>query len=79
MTFSGNDLRIATRRFDKLRPTDKIEKLPFRESREAGRKEHPILENSTACTCQMPIFLGHFVVGVFGSISWIVSDGILFL
>jgi len=42
------------RRFDKREEMGKIEKLPCRAGREARRQEHPILENSTACTCQMP-------------------------
>ncbi|NII93847.1 hypothetical protein FHS05_002787, partial [Microbacterium endophyticum] len=36
---------------DKRRKENKIEKLPCVEGREAGKWEHPILENSTACTC----------------------------
>ena len=47
-------LRTPARRFDRRNETDKIEKLPWWRGREAERQEHPILENSTACTCQMP-------------------------
>jgi len=42
------------RRLDKRNRKCKIEKLPCWGGLEAERWEHPILENSTACTCQMP-------------------------
>ena len=45
------------RRFDRRTEMDKIVKLPCWAGRETGWWEHPILENSTACTCQMPKYL----------------------
>src|SRR3546814_14022544 len=50
----GSESERMRRRFDSLGDTDKIEKLPCGRGREAEQQEHPILENSTACTCQMP-------------------------
>ena len=52
---------------------DKIVKLPCGDGCEAGMRVRPIFENSTACTCQMPIFFSvdHFLVG--GGLFWINS------
>jgi hypothetical protein len=36
--------------FDKATENGRVEKLPWKASREAEGQEHPILENSTACT-----------------------------
>ncbi|GLJ65825.1 hypothetical protein GCM10017578_27150 [Microbacterium laevaniformans] len=36
---------------------DKIVKLPCGRGWKAELRERPILENSTACTCQMPNYL----------------------
>ena len=71
----SDDLKITACRFDRRIRRDKIVKLP---SRGADREircwlVRPIFENSTACTCQMPIFFSvdHFLVG--GGLFWINS------
>ena len=54
----GSDLRIRSAAdLTSGPPGDKIVKLPCWAGRETGWWEHPILENSTACTCQMPNYL----------------------
>ena len=56
-------LSASARRFDRRNEMDKIVKLPCRAGHAAGWWERPILENSTACTCQMPNNLvGHFLI-----------------
>ncbi|MGU3647163.1 hypothetical protein ACLBXX_19580, partial [Microbacterium sp. C23T] len=73
VTDEPDDLKITACRFDRRVGRDKIVKLPCGDGCEAGMRVRPIFENSTACTCQMPIFFSvdqfFWLVGVFfGSI-----------
>ena len=56
-------------RSDGIASAGKIVKLPRGDGCEAGWWVRPIFENSTACTCQMPIFFSvdHFFGGWWGS------------